>query len=340
VVLELLFLLVTERVAKQVDELAQHVAKALHSLRAHTDMTSIDYLRVVKGQLATVDIRIGELHVATKTLLDDEVALAGIVGALPLPAWFPTGPASLLASVERPEAPAGSFRRTSNVTPDQSGAVYREPGNARRASGSLRETDSGISPPLQPNAASPRLAPVGSPPGYGGYTGGGYAGGMSRGDTFNGGGFGGPGLSRAESTVLGYEQMQLNAGRSADELRRLAVARNARLVGDMLEVVLKNVVHTKAQIDKLQRTIDDTEELIRLQLDLARNQMLKLEMLLTIGTFCAGIGAVVVGIFGMNLTSHYEEHEQMFYLVCTALAMLLSAIFAAVWAFARSRGLL
>lgn len=125
-----------------------------------------------------------------------------------------------------------------------------------------------------------------------------------------------------------------------EDARRTMAARHARLVGDMLEVVLKNIVQTKAKIDKLGRTIEDTEVLIRLQLDLTRNEMLKLEMLLTIGTFCAGIGAVIVGIFGMNLASHFEEHPSMFYVVCTVLALVLSLTFAILWAFAHSRGLL
>jgi magnesium transporter len=147
-------------------------------------------------------------------------------------------------------------------------------------------------------------------------------------------------ISRADSMMLRAAADGGVGGLTDDELKRAVAARNARLVGDMLELTLRNVVTTKSKLDKLSRTIEDTEELIRLQLDLARNEMLKLEMLLTIGTFCAGIGAVIVGVFGMNLTSHAEDHPSAFYIVCTALGAILVTTFMLVWAFASSRGLL
>ena len=54
--------------------------------------------------------------------------------------------------------------------------------------------------------------------------------------------------------------------------------------------------------------MQNTEEFVEIQLDLLRNRVLRFELLLSISTFAVGCGALVTGIFGMNLMSHYEDH--------------------------------
>ena len=57
-----------------------------------------------------------------------------------------------------------------------------------------------------------------------------------------------------------------------------------------------------------QAAVQNTEEFVEIQLDLLRNRVLRFELLLSISTFAVGCGALVTGIFGMNLMSHYEDH--------------------------------
>ena len=50
--------------------------------------------------------------------------------------------------------------------------------------------------------------------------------------------------------------------------------------------------------------IEDTEQFISAHMDSLRNDLLKASLLLEIGGFIMGFGAVVGGIFGMNLKNH------------------------------------
>ncbi|KAJ0778342.1 putative magnesium transporter MRS2 [Helianthus annuus] len=45
-----------------------------------------------------------------------------------------------------------------------------------------------------------------------------------------------------------------------------------------------------------------------------RLQVSRFELLLQVGAFCLAVGALVTGIFGMNLRSYLEEHVFAFWL--------------------------
>jgi hypothetical protein len=130
--------------------------------------------------------------------------------------------------------------------------------------------------------------------------------------------------------------------RKADELGEGGRRREAEESGlaDVLEVVLRHVCAARSKADQLHRKVADTEELIRMRLDVSRNEMLRLEMLLTIGTFSCGLGAVIVGCFGMNLTSRLEADPYAFYVVGGLLVAVCSGTALLVWQGARRRGLL
>ena len=111
-------------------------------------------------------------------------------------------------------------------------------------------------------------------------------------------------------------------------------------LADVLEVVLRHVCAARSKAEQLHRKVADTEELIRMRLDVSRNEMLRLEMLLTIGTFSCGLGAVIVGCFGMNLTSRFEADPYAFYVVGALLVTVCGGTALLVWQGARRRGLL
>ena len=68
------------------------------------------------------------------------------------------------------------------------------------------------------------------------------------------------------------------------------------------------VERTLRDAEDSQAAVQNTEEFVEIQLDLLRNRVLRFELLLSISTFAVGCGALVTGIFGMNLMSHYEDH--------------------------------
>jgi magnesium transporter len=57
------------------------------------------------------------------------------------------------------------------------------------------------------------------------------------------------------------------------------------------------------------------EDLIEIELDSQRNQLIKLELILTTATLSLTCFSVVVGIFGMNIANDVENTHGMFLLV-------------------------
>ena len=60
--------------------------------------------------------------------------------------------------------------------------------------------------------------------------------------------------------------------------------------------------------------IEDTDQFISAHLDSVRNEIIKLSLFIEIGGLIMGVGAVVSGIFGMNLHNTLEEHPYAFML--------------------------
>merc|ERR1712012_1349277 len=69
--------------------------------------------------------------------------------------------------------------------------------------------------------------------------------------------------------------------------------------------------------------IEDTDQFISAHLDSVRNEIIKLSLFIEIGGLIMGVGAVVSGIFGMNLKNTLEEHPYAFILVCVGLVFVM-----------------
>ena len=52
--------------------------------------------------------------------------------------------------------------------------------------------------------------------------------------------------------------------------------------------------------------IEDTDQFISAHLDSVRNEIIKMSLFIEVGGLIMGFGAVVSGIFGMNLKNHVE----------------------------------
>ena len=61
------------------------------------------------------------------------------------------------------------------------------------------------------------------------------------------------------------------------------------------------VDNTWNKLQTLTEYIDDTEDFVNLQLDSHRNQLIKLDLVLTTGTSCLGLITAITGIFAMNV---------------------------------------
>ena len=84
---------------------------------------------------------------------------------------------------------------------------------------------------------------------------------------------------------------------------------------DLLETYFTHIDSTYRSLNGLNEYIDDLEDLIEIELDSQRNQLIKLELILTTATLSLTCFSVVVGIFGMNIKNNIETEYSMFLLV-------------------------
>ncbi|QRW10600.1 CorA-like magnesium transporter protein [Ceratobasidium sp. AG-Ba] len=99
---------------------------------------------------------------------------------------------------------------------------------------------------------------------------------------------------------------------------KLGVERNLQDHED-LEVLLesfdKQVEEIVNEAETTISNVQSTQEIVELILDSNRNALLALDLKVSIGTFGIGVGALVAGLFGMNLQSHFEDHAYAFYAI-------------------------
>ena len=77
--------------------------------------------------------------------------------------------------------------------------------------------------------------------------------------------------------------------------------RDVQEVEDLLETYFAHVDGTFAELEALDEFIDDTEDFVNIELDSQRNQLIKLELVLTTATLFVSVYGVVASVFGMNL---------------------------------------
>ncbi|KAL8540718.1 hypothetical protein ACS0TY_002083 [Phlomoides rotata] len=100
---------------------------------------------------------------------------------------------------------------------------------------------------------------------------------------------------------------------SAAHLRRLNSARSGSLVSNylndndvedlemLLEAYFMQLDGTRNKILSVREYIDDTEDYVNIQLDNQRNELIQLQLIMTIATFAIAVETLLAGIFGMNI---------------------------------------
>lgn len=82
----------------------------------------------------------------------------------------------------------------------------------------------------------------------------------------------------------------------------------------LLENYLQRCESCHGQAERLLDSAKEMEDSIAVNLSSRRLEVSRVELLLQVGTFCVGVGALIAGIFGMNLRSYLEEHVFAFWL--------------------------
>ncbi|KZT36477.1 cora-domain-containing protein [Sistotremastrum suecicum HHB10207 ss-3] len=83
----------------------------------------------------------------------------------------------------------------------------------------------------------------------------------------------------------------------------------------LLESYSKQVEEIVNEAETIQSNVQSTQEIVELILDSNRNALLALDLKVSICTMGIGVGALVAGLFGMNLQSHLENDPYAFFLM-------------------------
>lgn len=86
--------------------------------------------------------------------------------------------------------------------------------------------------------------------------------------------------------------------------------------------------------------IDDTEDYVNIQLDNQRNELIQLQLILTIASFAIAANTLIAGIFGMNIPCQLYETEGIFEIFVGSTTTACVLIFLLVLGYARWKKLL
>ncbi|KAF5178447.1 Magnesium transporter mrs2-4 [Thalictrum thalictroides] len=107
----------------------------------------------------------------------------------------------------------------------------------------------------------------------------------------------------------------------ASNLRRLSSNMSASIVADdndvedlemLLEAYFMQLDGTRNKILSVREYIDDTEDYVNIQLDNQRNELIQLQLTLTIASFAIAAETLVAGVFGMNIPCQLYDMDGIF----------------------------
>lgn len=108
----------------------------------------------------------------------------------------------------------------------------------------------------------------------------------------------------------------------------------------LLENYLQRCESCHGQAERLLDSAKEMEDSIAVNLSSRRLEVSRVELLLQVGTFCVAVGALVAGIFGMNLRSYLEEHVWAFWLTTAGIVVGAVASFFVTYYYLRKRKIL
>lgn len=141
---------------------------------------------------------------------------------------------------------------------------------------------------------------------------------------------------------------------AAPNLRRLnsARSRSGSLVSNhfnyydvedlemLLEAYFMQLEGTRNKILSVREYIDDTEDYVNIQLDNQRNELIQLQLTLTIASFAVAVETLIAGWFGMNIPCTLYHTEGLFwpFVLCMTIGCIM--LFLVILGYARWKKLL
>ncbi|GAA0147663.1 RNA splicing factor [Lithospermum erythrorhizon] len=108
----------------------------------------------------------------------------------------------------------------------------------------------------------------------------------------------------------------------------------------LLENYLQRCESCHGQAERLLDSAKEMEDSIAVNLSSRRLEVSRVELLLQVGTFCVAVGALVAGIFGMNLKSYLEEHMYAFWFTTAGIFVGAAIAFFLMYAYLKARKIL
>lgn len=108
----------------------------------------------------------------------------------------------------------------------------------------------------------------------------------------------------------------------------------------LLENYLQRSESCHGQAERLLDTAREMEDSIAVNLSSRRLEVSRLELLLQVGTFCTALGALIAGIFGMNLKSYLEERVFAFWITTAGIICGAMALFVLMYSYLKNRKIL
>ncbi|GAB4848128.1 Magnesium transporter MRS2-4 [Ancistrocladus abbreviatus] len=108
----------------------------------------------------------------------------------------------------------------------------------------------------------------------------------------------------------------------------------------LLEAYFMQLDGTRNKILSVREYIDDTEDYVNIQLDNQRNELIQLQLTLTIASFAVALDTLVAGVFGMNIPCALYNVQGVFQQVVGGSTAVCIAIFFLIMGYARWKKLL
>jgi len=138
----------------------------------------------------------------------------------------------------------------------------------------------------------------------------------------------------SSSHIEDVQEAMMAAEEAMEEQREL------EQVEDMLDYYLQRVSMTEDEAQQLLTGARDLEESIGVSLSARRFELGRLELTLSIGSFAAALGAMIAGIFGMNLQSTLENSVVGFWGTTVGIVLGCCCIFWGLFKYAKKRRIL
>ncbi|KAK4424401.1 Magnesium transporter MRS2-4 [Sesamum alatum] len=139
---------------------------------------------------------------------------------------------------------------------------------------------------------------------------------------------------------------------AAGHLRRLSSTRSGSLMSNyfndddvedlemLLEAYFMQLDGTRNKILSVREYIDDTEDYVNIQLDNQRNELIQLQLTMTIASFAIAVETLIAGIFGMNIPCTLYNTDGIFWRVVGIMTAACIVLFILVLGYARWKKLI